>query len=45
MYIDLWEGFISYAVEMSLGAMIYTPSFIKTGLAIQKLMGSGDIYT
>jgi hypothetical protein len=28
-----------YAAEMSLGAMIYIPSFIKTGSAIQKLIG------
>jgi hypothetical protein len=27
------------AIEMSSGAMIYIPSFIKTGSAIQKLMG------
>jgi hypothetical protein len=32
---------MKYAVEMSLGAMIYMPSFIKTGLGIQKLMGGG----
>jgi hypothetical protein len=28
---------MNYAVEMGSGAMIYIPSFIKTGLAIQKL--------
>jgi hypothetical protein len=26
---------------MDIGAMIYTPSFIKTGLGIQKLIGGG----
>jgi hypothetical protein len=30
-----WE----YAVEMGSGAMIYIPSFIKTGSAIQKFIG------
>jgi hypothetical protein len=25
------DGFMKYAVEMSSGAMIYIPSFIKTG--------------
>jgi hypothetical protein len=29
---------MKYAVEMGSGAMIYIPSFIKTRLAIQKLM-------
>jgi hypothetical protein len=33
---------MNYAVEM--GAMIYIPSFIKTGLAIQKLIW-GDTQT
>jgi hypothetical protein len=28
-----------YTVEMRSGAMIYVPNFIKTGSAIQKLMG------
>jgi hypothetical protein len=32
---------MKYAVEMSSGATIYTPSFIKIGLGIQKLMGGG----
>jgi hypothetical protein len=35
----LWEGFIKYAVEMGSGAIIYIPSFIKTGSGILKLMG------
>jgi hypothetical protein len=36
------EGFINYAVEMGLGAMICKPSFIKIGSAIQKLI-RGDL--
>jgi hypothetical protein len=32
---------MKYATEMGLGTMIYTPSFIKFGSAIQKLMGRG----
>jgi hypothetical protein len=35
---------MKYAVETSSGAMIYIPSFIKTGGGIQKLMG-GDLRT
>jgi hypothetical protein len=30
---------MKYAVEFGSGAMIYIPSFIKTGSGIQKLMG------
>jgi hypothetical protein len=30
---------MKYAVEMGTGAVIYIPSFIKTGSRIQKLMG------
>jgi hypothetical protein len=30
---------MKYAVEMGSGAMIYIPSFIKIGSAIQKLIG------
>jgi hypothetical protein len=30
---------MEYAVEMGSGAVIYIPSFIKTGSGIQKLMG------
>jgi hypothetical protein len=30
---------MEYAVEMDWGAMIYIPSFIKTGSGIQKLVG------
>jgi hypothetical protein len=30
---------MKYAVEMGSDAMIYLPSFIKTGSDIQKLMG------
>jgi hypothetical protein len=33
-----WEGFITYTVKMGSGAMIYVPSFMKTGSAIQKLI-------
>jgi hypothetical protein len=32
---------MKYAVEMGSGAMLYTPSFIKIGSGIQKLMGGG----
>jgi hypothetical protein len=30
---------MKYAVEISSGAMIYIPSFIKIGSGIQKLLG------
>jgi hypothetical protein len=30
---------MKYTVEMGSGAMIYIPSFIKTGSGIQKLIG------
>jgi hypothetical protein len=33
------------SVEMDSGAMIYIPSFIKTGSGIQKLMGRIHIQT
>jgi hypothetical protein len=36
---DCWEGFKKYAVEMGSSAMIYMPSFMKTGSGIQNLMG------
>jgi hypothetical protein len=39
---DWWKVFMKYAVEMGSGAMIYIPSFIKTGSAIQTLMGRGE---
>jgi hypothetical protein len=32
---------MKYAIEMGPGAMIYIPSFIKIGSAIQKLGGGG----
>jgi hypothetical protein len=35
---------MKYAVEMSSGAMMYIPSFIKTGLGIQKLIGKWGIH-
>jgi hypothetical protein len=38
---DCWEGIMKYAIEMGSGAMIYIPSFIKTGSGIQKLIGGG----
>jgi hypothetical protein len=36
---------MKYTVEMGSGAMIYMPSFIKIGSAIQKLIGGGNIQT
>jgi hypothetical protein len=36
---------MGHAVEMGSGAMIYIPSFIKTGSAILKLMGVGYVDT
>jgi hypothetical protein len=33
---------MKYAIEMGSGAMMYIPSFVKIGSAIQKLMGMGD---
>jgi hypothetical protein len=36
---DCWEGFMKYAIKMGSGAMIYKPSFIKIGSAIQKWIG------
>jgi hypothetical protein len=38
-----WKGLQKYAVEKGSGAMIYIPSFIKIGSAIQKLLG-GNTY-
>jgi hypothetical protein len=35
---------MEYAVEMGWVAMIYTPSFIKIGSGMQKLMGGGGIH-
>jgi hypothetical protein len=32
---------MKYAVEMGADAMIYIPSFVKTGSDIQKLIGRG----
>jgi hypothetical protein len=32
---------MKYVVEMGSGAIMYIPSFIKTGSGIQKLMGGG----
>jgi cytochrome c oxidase assembly factor CtaG len=36
-----WEGFTKYATEMSSGAMIYIPRFVKIVSAIQKSMEGG----
>jgi hypothetical protein len=36
---------MKYAVEMGSGGMIYIPSFIKIGSAIQKLIGGNDKHT
>jgi hypothetical protein len=36
---------MKYAAEMSSGAMIYIPNFIKIGSGIQKLMGGGEEIT
>jgi hypothetical protein len=41
---DWWEYFMNYAIDMGSGAMIRTPSIMKTGLAIQKSM-EGDTQT
>jgi hypothetical protein len=35
---------MKYAVEVVSGAMIYIPSFIKTGSGIQKLLWAGYIH-
>jgi hypothetical protein len=35
----------NYTVEMELGAMMYTPSYIKVGSGIQNLIGRIDIQT
>jgi hypothetical protein len=32
---------VNYAAEMALGAMIYIPSFVRTGSGIQKLLEEG----
>jgi hypothetical protein len=36
---------MKYAGEVSSGAMIYIPSFIKVGSGIKKLMGYTDTQT
>jgi hypothetical protein len=38
-------GMYDYAVEMGSGAMIYIPSFINIGSAIQNLIGGIDRHT
>jgi hypothetical protein len=39
MLVLLILGFVKYAVEMDSDAMVYAPSFIKTGSASQKIIG------
>jgi hypothetical protein len=39
----LLMGFFKCIIDIGSGAMIYVPSFIKTGAGIQKLLGGGDI--
>jgi hypothetical protein len=41
----LMGGIFKYTVQMGSGVMIYTPSFIKIGLGIEKLVGIGDSQT
>jgi hypothetical protein len=41
---DWWEGFMTYAIEMGSGVIVYIPSFIKIGLCIWKLIGGGGIH-
>jgi hypothetical protein len=41
---DCWEEFMKYAIEMGSGAMIYIPSLIKTGSAIEEFIGGVDIH-
>jgi hypothetical protein len=38
-------GLINYAVDMGLGTMIYTSSFINIGSRIQKLLGEIHMQT
>jgi hypothetical protein len=35
---------MEYAGEMVSGAMIYKPSFIEIGLAIQKMLKKGEVH-
>jgi hypothetical protein len=35
---------MKYAVEMGSGGMIYIPSFLKTDLGIQKLIGDSQTH-
>jgi hypothetical protein len=36
---------MNYAIEMGSGAMIYVPSFRKTGQGFRKLRGRGELQT
>jgi hypothetical protein len=44
---DLCEGFMKYAIEMGLGALIYSyiPSFIKIGSGFERLWGGTHTHT
>jgi hypothetical protein len=35
---DWWEGFMKYAVEMSSGAKVYRPSYLKIVSGVGKVM-------
>jgi hypothetical protein len=35
---DRWEEYMKHSTEMGSGAMMFLPSFMKTGSAIQKFM-------
>jgi hypothetical protein len=40
--IHIGQGFMKFATEMGLDAIIYIPNFIKTGSFIQKLIRGVD---
>jgi hypothetical protein len=42
---DRWEGFMQLAVQMGSDDMLYISSFIKTGSAIQILIGEIHTHT
>jgi hypothetical protein len=41
----VWEEFMKYAVEIGLGAMTVTQSYVKIGSGIEKLLGREWVYT
>jgi hypothetical protein len=41
IHTDRWEGFMKYTVEMGSDAVIYVPSFIKTGSGVRGNSGRG----